>query len=76
MKTHEFDGATICVRLRGDATLRRYPDTFEVVEDFESSSGRKLWLLKKRNVAVVTEVMEPSEKVEEWWQEQPESESA
>ena len=69
MKTHVFDGATICVRRKDAATVFRYTDVVEVVEDYERSAERKWLLLKRRNIAVVTEAMFLSENVDRWWQE-------
>ena len=68
MKTHEFDGVTICVRRKDLATVCRYTNVVEVVEDFEGTAGKWL-LLKRREIAVVTEAMVSSEKVDEWWPE-------
>ena len=69
MTTHEFEGVTICVRRKDAATVHRYADVVEVVEDYEGSAERKWLLLKKRNVAVVTAAMMSSRAVDRWWQE-------
>ena len=69
MKTHEFDGVTICVTRKDAATVCRYADVVEVVEDYEGSAEQKWLLLKKTNGVVVTEAMVLSKKVDGWWQE-------
>lgn len=69
MKTHEFDGATICVRRKDSATVFRYIDIVEVVEDNKGSEGQKWLLLKGKDIAVVTKAMVLSENVDKWWKE-------
>ena len=69
MQIYEFDGATICVRRKDSARIIRKTNVVEVVEDHEGCTGQKWLLLKRRNIAVVTDEMVLSEKVDRWWQE-------
>ena len=69
MKTHKFAGVTICVKRKDAATVYRYTNVVEVVEDYEGNEGKKWLLLKERNIAIVTKAMMLSENVDKWWRE-------